>query len=174
MKKEVFNCRIYVQKWICHWRQGLLLWQCWEPSQTPGEIPKRMASWWVKLLVLSVLPAPGSRYSLPALPTAPPAPRAFLPWGLAGDGSEQGSPAPGTYQHVRCAATHQQRLLKRTAIYLTTGKGYKNKFTFYSHLRVQFAHYTIQRGTNLYGTPLVETGRSWAINAPIKFVSPSC
>lgn len=74
MKKEVFNCRIYVQKWICHWRQGLLLWQCWEPSQTPGEIPKHMASWWVKLLVLSVLPAPGSRYSLPVLPTAPPAP----------------------------------------------------------------------------------------------------
>lgn len=108
--------------------------------------------------------------SAPHSPTS--TPRAFLPWGLAGGGSEQGSPAPGTCRHVRCAATHQQGLLKRTAIYLTTGKGYKNKFTFYSQLRVQFARYTIQHGTNLYGTPPVETGRSWAINAPIKFVSP--
>lgn len=76
----------------------------------------------------------------------------------------------GDSQHPPMSVTHQQHLLKTIRIYLTTGRGYKNKFPFYSQLRVQFVCYTIQHGINLYGTPSAKTGHSWAVNAPIKLV----
>jgi len=129
-----------------------------------------MASWWVNPSMLTCC-------RLQALhscgPTAPPALHSrtghSATWGsspgrwqyLDGDPTPSIHPTP-----VRC----QECLLKTIRIYLTTGKGYKNKFPFYSQLRVQFVCYTIQHGINLYGTPSAKTGHSWAVNAPIKLV----
>lgn len=81
-----------------------------------------------------------------------------------------GSTWMGTPTIHPMSVTCQQHLLKTIRIYLTTGKGYKNKFPFYSQLRVQFVCYTIQHGINLYGTPSAKTGHPWAVNAPIKLV----